>query len=490
MSVAKYEAKFTELVRYAPHMVNTDYKKARKFEGGLDVEVLDQINVLKLKKYVDVVDKAIMAKGNVATVRQAKAPMIELKGKRPGSNFKKGRNNFNTSPNKRQNIGSSTNSSQGNNTPISQSVEKDIREFVAKFLARFRCGKTGHMIKDCPLVSQSTSQPRASSTASVSTPRDAYVLIDSGSTRSFVSYAFASKLTQILEPMHHLLAVSSPTGKSMTCVYMYPACDVNVRDMTLYVDLLYLNIMHFDVILGMDWLSRYCATIDCVTKQVVYRLSEVPEFTFNGDGIVSPTYLISSMKANKLINKGCKGFLCLVLTVPTTAKLEVDNIPVVRDFSDVFPDDLPGQLVDREIEFTIEIVLGTQPISKTPYRMSTIELKELKTQLQELLNKKFIRPSTSPWGAPVLFVKKKDGTLRLCIDYRELNKVTIKNKYPLPRNDNLFDQLQGAQVFSKIDLQSGYHQLKVKAEDVEKTAFRTRYGHYEFLVMPFGLQTH
>ena len=119
--------------------------------------------------------------------------------------------------------------------------------------------------------------------------------------------------------------------------------------------------------------------------------------------------------------------------------------------------------------------------------MAPTELKELKMQLQELLDKKFIRPSTSPWGAPVLFGKKKDGSLRLCIDYRKLNKVTVKNKYPLPRIDDLFDQLQGAQLFSKIDLRLGYHQLKVKPEDIDKTAFRTRHGHYEFLVMPFGV---
>ena len=156
------------------------------------------------------------------------------------------------------------------------------------------------------------------------------------------------------------------------------------------------------------------------------------------------------------------------------------------DFTDVFPNEVSGLPPKKEVEFVIDLVPGTAPISKAPYRMAPTELKELKVQLQELLDKGFIRPSFSPWGAPVLFVKNKDGTMRLCIDYRELNKVTIKNKYPLPRIDDLFDQLQGASVFSKIDLRSGYHQLKIKEEDIPKTAFRTRYGHYEFLVMPFG----
>ncbi|TLX66918.1 RNA-directed DNA polymerase, partial [Labilibacter sediminis] len=134
-----------------------------------------------------------------------------------------------------------------------------------------------------------------------------------------------------------------------------------------------------------------------------------------------------------------------------------------------------------------DLVPGSAPIARTPYRLAPAEMKEMMGQLQELSDKGFIRPSTSPWGAPVLFVKKKDGSMRMCIDYRELNKVTIKNRYPLPRIDDLFDQLQGASYFSKIDLRSGYHQLKVHDDDVPKTAFRTRYGHYEFLVMPFGL---
>ena len=141
----------------------------------------------------------------------------------------------------------------------------------------------------------------------------------------------------------------------------------------------------------------------------------------------------------------------------------------------------------REIEFAIDVVPGATPASITPYRKAPVELKELKLQLQELLEKGFIHMSVSPWGAPVLFVKKKHGTLRLCVDYRKLNKMTVKNKYPLPMIDDLFDQLKGASVFSKIDLRSMYHQLRIKDANVHKTAFRTQYGHYEFLVMSFGL---
>jgi hypothetical protein len=159
----------------------------------------------------------------------------------------------------------------------------------------------------------------------------------------------------------------------------------------------------------------------------------------------------------------------------------------VDEFPDVFPEELPGLPPIREVDFSIDLVPGAAPISSAPYRMATAELAELKKQLADLLAKGFIQPSSSPWGAPVLFVKKKDGSLRLCVDYRQLNQVTIKNKYPLPRIDDLFDQLQGAAVFSKIDLRSGYYQLRVKPDDVPKTAFRTRYGHFEFLVMPFGL---
>jgi len=158
----------------------------------------------------------------------------------------------------------------------------------------------------------------------------------------------------------------------------------------------------------------------------------------------------------------------------------VGDLPVVQEFPEVFLDDIIDLPPEREVEFAIDWVPGTSPISIAPYRMSASELGELKKQLEELLEKQFIRPSVSPWGAPVLLVKKKDGSMRLCVDYRQLNKVTIKNRYPLSRINDLMDQLVGAEVFSKIDLRSRYHQIRVKAEDLSKTAFRTRYGHYEY----------
>jgi hypothetical protein len=153
----------------------------------------------------------------------------------------------------------------------------------------------------------------------------------------------------------------------------------------------------------------------------------------------------------------------------------------------VFSEELPGMPPERKVEFPIELIPGTTPISKRAYRVSGLELVELKKQIDELLEKGYIRPSTLPLAAPVLFVEKKDGTKRMCIDYRSLNEVTIKNKYPLLRIEDLFDQLRGASVFSKIDLRSGYHQLRIRPSDIPKTTFITKYGLYEFTVMSFGL---
>jgi hypothetical protein len=164
-----------------------------------------------------------------------------------------------------------------------------------------------------------------------------------------------------------------------------------------------------------------------------------------------------------------------------------DNIRVIRDFPDVFPEELPGMPPDREVEFAIDLLPRTAPISKRPYKMFVEELKEFKKQLTELQEAGYIRSNSSPYGAPVLFVQKKEGSHGMCVAYRTLNDVTVKNKYPLPHIEDLFDQMRGARVFSKVDLRSGYHQMKIRPSDMPKTDFSTQYGLYEFTVMSFGL---
>ena len=175
------------------------------------------------------------------------------------------------------------------------------------------------------------------------------------------------------------------------------------------------------------------------------------------------------------------------LTLQDEGRRDLSLPQVVCEYEGVFPDELSRLPPHKDVDFIIELHPGMSPIYMTPHRMAPVELQELKVQLQELLDKGFIKPSTSPWSTPVLFAKKKDKTLRLCIDYRQLNRVTIKNQYPLPRIDDLFDQLRGVSVYSKIDLLTGYHLLRVREADIPKKAFRTQYGHFKFTVIPFGL---
>ncbi|GKD86051.1 putative reverse transcriptase domain-containing protein, partial [Tanacetum coccineum] len=237
--------------------------------------------------------------------------------------------------------------------------------------------------------------------------------------------------------LDYTLSISTPMRNIVIISHEFRNYPLRVGDNIHFANLLPLEMSDFDIILGMDWLTQYRATIDCHTKRVIFGDLNNPEFIYHGSRPGNPIKIISALKARTLISHGCE-------------------------------------------EFTIELIRDAQPISKAPYRMTPVELKELKDQLQELLERGFNRPSKSSCGTPVLVVKKKDSSMRLCTDYREMNRITVRNKYTLPRIDDLFDQLQGAKFFSKIDLRSGYHQLRVKEQDAS-------YGHYEFLVMPFGL---
>nr|GEX16670.1 putative reverse transcriptase domain-containing protein [Tanacetum cinerariifolium] len=266
---------------------------------------------------------------------------------------------------------------------------------------------------------------------------------------------------------------------------MDQGCTLTLLNQPLKIDLMPIKLGIFDVVIGMNWLSKNRTKILCDEK-VVHIPIDGKTLIIRGDRSKTRLNLISCIKTKKYISRGCQSFMIQFVEKKSDEK-RLEDIPIVREFPDIFPEDLHRLPPVCQVEFQIDLILGTTPVARSPYRLAPSEMQELSNQLQELIGRGFIRPSTSPWGAPLLFVKKKDGSFRMCIDYRELNKLTLKNRYPLPRIDDLFDQLEGSSVYSKIDLRSSYHQLRVREEDIPKTAFRTRYGHYEFQVMPFGL---
>ncbi|GJT56799.1 putative reverse transcriptase domain-containing protein [Tanacetum coccineum] len=275
--------------------------------------------------------------------------------------------------------------------------------------------------------------------------RYASVLFDTGADRSFVSTAFSSQIDIAPTVLDHDYAVELADGRIIGVNTIIWSCTLNFLNYPFNIDLMSVEMGSFEVLIGMDWLSKYQAVIVFLAHVTTKEAEDKSE------------------------------------------KKRLDNVSIVQDFPEVFPEDLSGLPLTRQVEFQIDLIPGAAPVARAPYRLAPSEMKELSEQLKELSDKGFIRPSSSPWGAPVLFVKKKDGSFRMCIDYRELNKLTVKNRYPLLRIEDLFDQLQGSSVYSKIDLRSGYHQLRVREGDISKMAFRTRYGHYEFQVMPFGL---
>ncbi|GJV68800.1 putative reverse transcriptase domain-containing protein [Tanacetum coccineum] len=319
------------------------------------------------------------------------------------------------------------------------------------------------------------------------------ILFDTDADRSFISTTFSFLIDIVPTLLDNSYDVELADGKIVRIDTIIRGCTLNFLDHPFNIDLMPIELGSFDVIIGMDWLRRCHAVIVCDEKlvQVPYG-NETLTFCGNesSNGRESRLTVISCLKAQEHMAKGCQVFLAHISAKKEEDKSEgkqIKDVPIVRDFPEVFPEDLPGLPSARPVEFQIDLIPGAAPVARAPYRLAPSEMKELSEQLQELSDKGFIRPSSSPWGAPVLFVKKKDGSFRMCIDYRELNKLTVKNRYPLPRIDDLFDQLQGSSIYSKIDLRSGYHQLRVREQDIPKTTFQTRYGHYEFQVMPFGL---
>ncbi|GJY46769.1 reverse transcriptase domain-containing protein [Tanacetum coccineum] len=305
------------------------------------------------------------------------------------------------------------------------------------------CGEKGHYANQCQKTTNNNAQGRAYMLRDRNAHQNpnvvtgmfllnqhlARVLFDSGADKSFVSISLASKLNIPPITIDTFYDIEMADGNLVSTNTVIQGATLTLLNQPFKIDLMPIKLGSFDVVIGMDWLSKYHARIICDEKVV-----HIP--------INSETLIIR-----------------------------------VREFLEVFPEDLPGLPPVRQVEFQIDLIPGATPIAQAPYRLAPSKMQELSNQLQELADRGFIRPSTSPWGASVLFVKKKDESFRMCIDYRELNKLTVKNRYPLPMIDDLFDQLQGSSVYLKIDLRSGYHQLRVRDKDIPKTTFRTRYGH-------------
>ncbi len=488
MSVTEYQNKFEALSSFGSHLIDTPEKKTRKFVKGL-IPPLGRLLVGDFNlSYADAVRRALHMEDYHRETK--KETEFRGKGKAPLTRGSSGPNN------KRRKMDGNL-PKAGVQTPLRNASSSEVTCYNCgekghistscpkpRRLTCYNCGGVGHISKDCkkPKAKPGPPQTGARVNALAIIPESvnmegtltifhscATTLFDTGATCSFISSSYVNTLGIETTPLDKILSVSTPLGAKTDLTCVCKDCDVRIAGRVMPADLILLPMKNFDVILGMDWLTTYGAILDCQQKTVKFFTPGLPELVF---------------QCSPRVDTFISGYLASL--EDSSSSQNLDRISIVREYKDVFQE-IPGLPPKREIDFTIELIPGTNPISISPYRMAKMELVELDKQLKELLRLGFIRESTSSWGSPVLFVKKKDGSLRMCVDYRRLNQVTIKNKYPLPRIDDLFDQLQGASIFSKIDLRSGYHQLLVRESDVSKTAFCTRYGLFEFLVMPFGV---
>ncbi|GAU51584.1 hypothetical protein TSUD_414280 [Trifolium subterraneum] len=464
MSVAEYAAKFESFCAFSPHYNTPEAEndKCVKFESGLRPDIKHIIGFADIRNFTTLV---------------AKARICNEDGKAKSNYFKavRGKSQDRAKPYEDKDVCYNC-GKEGHKS----------KECKATTPTCFNCGEEGHKSPECKKPKKVTGKVFALNGEGADqvdnlirgtcfihdTPLIA--IIDTGATHSFISMDCMKRLNIPAYEISGCMNIETPASGSVITRLVCRNFPVSVFGRHFGMDLVCVPLSGIDVIFGMNWLVFNQVHINCCEKTVIFPKSEGSLSLMNGEEV------------KESLND--HGELFMVFgSLKLEAGVKLEEIPVVSEFSDVFSEDISDLPPEREVEFSIDLVPGPSPISMAPYRMSASELNELKKQLEELLEKKFIRPSVSPWGAPVLLVKKKEGSMRLCIDYRQLNKATIKNKYPLPRIDDLMDQLVGACVFSKIDLRSGYHQIRVKTEDVPKTAFRTRYGHYEYTVIPFGV---
>ncbi|GAU16878.1 hypothetical protein TSUD_368270 [Trifolium subterraneum] len=479
MSVAEYAAKFESLCAFSPHYNTPEAEndKCVKFESGLRPDIKHIIGFAEIRNFTTLVAKARIcdedgkAKSNyfkaVRGRRQDRAKPYEVKGKGSARGGKGKEKVDNDKCYRCGKIGHRSFECKKDKDVCYNCGKEGHRSKECKTTTPtfFNCGEEGHKSPECKKPKKVTGKVFALNEEGADqvdnlirgtcfihdTPLIA--IIDTGATHSFISMDCMKRLNIPVYEMSGCMNIETPANGSVITRLVCRNCPVSVFGRHFGMDLVCIPLSGIDVIFGMNWLVFNQVHINYCEKIVIFPKSEGSLSLMNGEEV------------KESLNDHGELFMVFgSLKLEGGAKLE--EIPVVSEFSDVFPEDISDLPPEREVEFSIDLVPGTSPISMAPYRMSASELNELKKQLEELLEKKFIRPSVSPWGAPMLLVKKKEGSMRLCIDYRQLNKATIKNNYPLPRIDDLMDQLVGACVFSKIDL---------------------RYGHYEYKVMPFGV---
>ncbi|KAI3446801.1 hypothetical protein Pfo_003466 [Paulownia fortunei] len=418
MSVCDYVRKFEQGCKYVPYIARDNNEKMDHFLRGLNPEIRRDVRMSSVTEFRELVDKSLMADLDEKEIEKFQQQKKQVFTPRNLNQWKKGEQKLSQGNEKRPRVGQT--SSTIERPKCTKCGKNHFGKCYSGTNRCFKCKKPGYIAKDCPTVQgkvqgrvYAMTQEQADADASVVTGTilifgiPAIALIDSGSTHSFASCAFVRKLGITPDLLKVRYSVAVPSGEEMDSNQMLRACSIQISDRTLYADLVVLPMPNFEVILGMDWLTKYHATIDCNKKIVIFQPPGEEQFMFNGISFSRSLPIISALKAQKMLNKGCVGYLASVLDTSVEAQLKSENVDVVQEFVEVFPDDLPGLPPNREIEFVIDVMPGTTSISKAPYRMAPTELKELKVQLQELLDKGFIRPSYSPWGAPVLFVKRR-----------------------------------------------------------------------------------
>ncbi|XP_071917068.1 uncharacterized protein [Coffea arabica] len=410
-SVAEYESQFTRLSKFALELILTEQRRARSFLQGLNVEIQKDLAVAQITTFSDAVEKALRSEN--ARLQGIRVPLPNLEGQLEEDDFRVRQEGL------RQEVARRDEANRGvphKGVPPLFLVAR-VGSVGSRTTQRITAGERRRSAYARPV-------PDSAEVVEGTIPvfhRLARILIDPEATHSFVNPDFMSGIDITPISLPYDLEVSTPMGNQcLVTSKMYVNCEIWVGERKLLGNLISLTIKGYDLILGMDWLARYDAQLDCKRKVVEFRIPGEATLRLDVKGGLASSAMISGIRARKLLSRGAQGFLAFLINTPTD-KLKVEDVPVVGEYSDVFPDEL------------------------------------------------------------------KDGTLRLCIDYRGLNNVTVKNKYPLPHIDELFDQLQGAVVFSKLDLRQGYYQLLIRKEDVPKTAFNSWYGHFEFAVMPFGL---